>query len=74
MDVLALCETGTPTEDNWAGISSIEEFKSYNFPKYKPQPFINHAPRYLHSICVSVQLLLCCFIQYSVFVVSLCGQ
>ncbi|KTG45408.1 hypothetical protein cypCar_00018051 [Cyprinus carpio] len=36
---------GTPTEDNWAGISSIEEFKSYNFPKYKPQPFINHAPR-----------------------------
>uniref|UniRef100_A0A8C1B7C0 cyclin-dependent kinase n=1 Tax=Cyprinus carpio carpio TaxID=630221 RepID=A0A8C1B7C0_CYPCA len=56
---------GTPTEDNWAGISSIEEFKSYNFPKYKPQPFINHAPRYLHSICVSVQLLLCCFIQYS---------
>uniref|UniRef100_A0A8C2AZ65 cyclin-dependent kinase n=1 Tax=Cyprinus carpio TaxID=7962 RepID=A0A8C2AZ65_CYPCA len=56
---------GTPTEDNWAGILSIEEFKSYNFPKYKPQPFINHAPRYLHSICVSVQLLLCCFIQYS---------
>uniref|UniRef100_A0A8C1MHR4 Cyclin-dependent kinase 17 n=1 Tax=Cyprinus carpio TaxID=7962 RepID=A0A8C1MHR4_CYPCA len=56
---------GTPTEDNWAGISSIEEFKSYNFPKYKPQPFINHVPRYLHSICVSVQLLLCCFIQYS---------
>uniref|UniRef100_A0A672QWG3 Cyclin-dependent kinase 17-like n=1 Tax=Sinocyclocheilus grahami TaxID=75366 RepID=A0A672QWG3_SINGR len=44
---------GTPTEDNWPGISSIEEFKSYNFPKYKPQPFINHAPRYLHSICVS---------------------
>uniref|UniRef100_A0A673NC60 cyclin-dependent kinase n=1 Tax=Sinocyclocheilus rhinocerous TaxID=307959 RepID=A0A673NC60_9TELE len=43
---------GTPTEDNWPGISSIEEFKSYNFPKYKPQPFINHAPRYLLSICV----------------------
>uniref|UniRef100_A0A8B9GYF7 cyclin-dependent kinase n=1 Tax=Astyanax mexicanus TaxID=7994 RepID=A0A8B9GYF7_ASTMX len=36
---------GTPTEENWPGISSIEEFKSYNFPKYKPQPFINHAPR-----------------------------
>uniref|UniRef100_A0A672SCT3 cyclin-dependent kinase n=1 Tax=Sinocyclocheilus grahami TaxID=75366 RepID=A0A672SCT3_SINGR len=36
---------GTPTEDNWPSISSIEEFKSYNFPKYKPQPFINHAPR-----------------------------
>uniref|UniRef100_A0A671Y494 cyclin-dependent kinase n=1 Tax=Sparus aurata TaxID=8175 RepID=A0A671Y494_SPAAU len=37
---------GTPTEENWPGISSIEEFKSYNFPKYKPQPIINHAPRY----------------------------
>ncbi|XP_037616271.1 cyclin-dependent kinase 17 [Sebastes umbrosus] len=36
---------GTPTEDNWPGITSIEEFKSYNFPKYKPQPLINHAPR-----------------------------
>uniref|UniRef100_H2TJ87 cyclin-dependent kinase n=1 Tax=Takifugu rubripes TaxID=31033 RepID=H2TJ87_TAKRU len=36
---------GTPTEGNWPGISSIEEFKSYNFPKYKPQPIINHAPR-----------------------------
>uniref|UniRef100_A0AAQ5YNS4 cyclin-dependent kinase n=1 Tax=Amphiprion ocellaris TaxID=80972 RepID=A0AAQ5YNS4_AMPOC len=37
---------GTPTEENWPGISAIEEFKSYNFPKYKPQPIINHAPRY----------------------------
>uniref|UniRef100_A0A8C7WJ98 cyclin-dependent kinase n=1 Tax=Oncorhynchus mykiss TaxID=8022 RepID=A0A8C7WJ98_ONCMY len=36
---------GTPSEDNWPGISGVEEFKSYNFPKYKPQPFINHAPR-----------------------------
>uniref|UniRef100_A0A8P4KA53 cyclin-dependent kinase n=1 Tax=Dicentrarchus labrax TaxID=13489 RepID=A0A8P4KA53_DICLA len=36
---------GTPTEENWPGICSIEEFKSYNFPKYKPQPLINHAPR-----------------------------
>lgn len=36
---------GTPTEENWPGISSIEEFKSYSFPKYKPQPIINHAPR-----------------------------
>uniref|UniRef100_A0A9J7ZLL4 cyclin-dependent kinase n=2 Tax=Cyprinus carpio TaxID=7962 RepID=A0A9J7ZLL4_CYPCA len=54
---------GTPTEDNWPGISSIEEFKSYNFPKYKPQPFINHAPRYLRSICVSLRLLFCCFMQ-----------
>uniref|UniRef100_A0A8C3AUP1 cyclin-dependent kinase n=1 Tax=Cyclopterus lumpus TaxID=8103 RepID=A0A8C3AUP1_CYCLU len=36
---------GTPTDDNWPGICSIEEFKSYKFPKYKPQPLINHAPR-----------------------------
>uniref|UniRef100_A0A8C6UBH5 cyclin-dependent kinase n=1 Tax=Neogobius melanostomus TaxID=47308 RepID=A0A8C6UBH5_9GOBI len=36
---------GTPTEENWPGISSIEEFKTHNFPKYKPQLIINHAPR-----------------------------
>uniref|UniRef100_A0A8C6VUT5 cyclin-dependent kinase n=1 Tax=Nothobranchius furzeri TaxID=105023 RepID=A0A8C6VUT5_NOTFU len=41
---------GTPAEENWPGISSIEEFKSYNFPKYKPQPLINHAPRYT-AVC-----------------------
>ncbi|KAM4734808.1 cyclin-dependent kinase 17-like isoform 1-T1 [Anableps anableps] len=35
---------GTPTEDSWPGISSIDEFKSYKFSKYKPQPLINHAP------------------------------
>uniref|UniRef100_A0A8D3EA76 cyclin-dependent kinase n=1 Tax=Scophthalmus maximus TaxID=52904 RepID=A0A8D3EA76_SCOMX len=33
---------GTPTEDSWPGISSIDEFKSYKFPKYKAQPLINH--------------------------------
>lgn len=45
---------GTPTEENWPGISSVEEFKSYNFPKYKPQPLINHAPRYRASAdCLS---------------------
>lgn len=38
--------TGTPTEDNWPGISSIDEFKSQKFPKYKPQALINHAPRW----------------------------
>uniref|UniRef100_A0AAZ3RJU1 cyclin-dependent kinase n=1 Tax=Oncorhynchus tshawytscha TaxID=74940 RepID=A0AAZ3RJU1_ONCTS len=38
---------GTPSEDSWPGISGVEEFKSYNFPKYKPQPFINHAPSVL---------------------------
>ncbi|XP_038666827.1 cyclin-dependent kinase 17 isoform X2 [Scyliorhinus canicula] len=36
---------GTPTEDTWPGISSNDEFKAYNFPKYKPQLVINHAPR-----------------------------
>uniref|UniRef100_A0A3B4AWC7 cyclin-dependent kinase n=1 Tax=Periophthalmus magnuspinnatus TaxID=409849 RepID=A0A3B4AWC7_9GOBI len=40
-----LTPSSTPTEENWPGISSIEEFKSYNFPKYKPQLIINHAPR-----------------------------
>ncbi|XP_077451839.1 cyclin-dependent kinase 17-like isoform X1 [Stigmatopora argus] len=36
---------GTPTEDNWPGISCVEEFKSHKFPKYKTQALINHAPR-----------------------------
>uniref|UniRef100_A0A8C7WI34 cyclin-dependent kinase n=1 Tax=Oncorhynchus mykiss TaxID=8022 RepID=A0A8C7WI34_ONCMY len=36
---------GTPTEDSWPGIASMDEFKSYKFPKYKTQPLINHAPR-----------------------------
>uniref|UniRef100_A0A7N8WVA8 cyclin-dependent kinase n=1 Tax=Mastacembelus armatus TaxID=205130 RepID=A0A7N8WVA8_9TELE len=35
---------GTPTEDSWPGICSIDEFKSYKFPIYKTQPLINHAP------------------------------
>lgn len=52
---LCNCVTvGTPTEENWPGISSIEEFKSYNFPKYKPQPIINHAPRYWGHVWVCV--------------------
>ncbi|KAF4022560.1 hypothetical protein G4228_014979 [Cervus hanglu yarkandensis] len=36
---------GTPSQENWPGVSSNDEFKNYNFPKYKPQPLINHAPR-----------------------------
>ncbi|XP_015232232.1 cyclin-dependent kinase 17-like [Cyprinodon tularosa] len=36
---------GTPTEDSWPGISSIDEFRSHKFSKYKQQPLINHAPR-----------------------------
>ncbi|XP_055510845.1 cyclin-dependent kinase 18-like [Leucoraja erinacea] len=36
---------GTPTDDTWSGITSNEEFKTYNFPYYRPQPMINHVPR-----------------------------
>ncbi|MBZ3883203.1 Cyclin-dependent kinase 17 [Sciurus carolinensis] len=36
---------GTPSQETWPGVSSSDEFKNYNFPKYKPQPLINHAPR-----------------------------
>uniref|UniRef100_A0ACB8FNN7 Cyclin-dependent kinase 17 n=2 Tax=Sphaerodactylus townsendi TaxID=933632 RepID=A0ACB8FNN7_9SAUR len=36
---------GTPSQETWPGITSSDEFRNYNFPKYKPQPLINHAPR-----------------------------
>lgn len=36
---------GTPTEDSWPGISAVDDFKSYKFPKYKTQPLINQSPR-----------------------------
>ncbi|XP_077369646.1 cyclin-dependent kinase 17-like isoform X4 [Festucalex cinctus] len=36
---------GTPTEETWPGISTSEEFKTYNFPKYNAEPLVNHAPR-----------------------------
>uniref|UniRef100_A0A4W5LWX9 cyclin-dependent kinase n=1 Tax=Hucho hucho TaxID=62062 RepID=A0A4W5LWX9_9TELE len=36
---------GTPTEDSWPGISSNDEFRSYMFSQYRPQPLINHVPR-----------------------------
>nr|XP_032809843.1 cyclin-dependent kinase 17-like [Petromyzon marinus] len=36
---------GSPREDMWPGISSNEEYKSYNFPKYRSEPMITHAPR-----------------------------
>uniref|UniRef100_A0A8C9G3H7 mitogen-activated protein kinase n=1 Tax=Pavo cristatus TaxID=9049 RepID=A0A8C9G3H7_PAVCR len=41
---------GTPCQETWPGISSSDEFRNYNFPKYKPQPLINHAPRYFVDI------------------------
>ncbi|XP_036388844.1 cyclin-dependent kinase 17-like isoform X4 [Megalops cyprinoides] len=36
---------GTPTEETWPGITSSEEFKTYNFPRYHAEPLVNHAPR-----------------------------
>ncbi|XP_039627160.1 cyclin-dependent kinase 17-like isoform X4 [Polypterus senegalus] len=36
---------GTPSEETWPGITTNEEFKSYNFPHYKAEPLVNHAPR-----------------------------
>ncbi|XP_049920122.1 cyclin-dependent kinase 16-like isoform X5 [Epinephelus moara] len=36
---------GTPTEETWPGITTSEEFKTYNFPRYHAEPLVNHAPR-----------------------------
>uniref|UniRef100_UPI0037E95835 cyclin-dependent kinase 17-like isoform X1 n=1 Tax=Semicossyphus pulcher TaxID=241346 RepID=UPI0037E95835 len=36
---------GTPTEETWPGITTGEEFKTYNFPRYNAEPLVNHAPR-----------------------------
>ncbi|XP_038237221.1 cyclin-dependent kinase 16 isoform X2 [Dermochelys coriacea] len=36
---------GTPNEETWPGILSNEEFRSYNYPKYRPEALLNHAPR-----------------------------
>uniref|UniRef100_A0A8D3A477 cyclin-dependent kinase n=1 Tax=Scophthalmus maximus TaxID=52904 RepID=A0A8D3A477_SCOMX len=36
---------GTPTEETWQGITTSEEFKTYNFPQYNAEPLVNHAPR-----------------------------
>ncbi|XP_058245710.1 cyclin-dependent kinase 17-like isoform X5 [Hemibagrus wyckioides] len=36
---------GTPTEESWPGVSTSEEFRNYNFPRYRPEPLVNHAPR-----------------------------
>lgn len=46
LTLLLFLNTGTPCQETWPGISSSDEFRNYNFPKYKPQPLINHAPRY----------------------------
>jgi len=36
---------GTPTEQNWPGISVSEEFASHNFKCYSPEPLVKRAPR-----------------------------
>ncbi|XP_036306140.1 cyclin-dependent kinase 16-like [Pipistrellus kuhlii] len=36
---------GTPTEETWPGILSNEEFKAHNFPQYRAQALLSHAPR-----------------------------
>lgn len=45
---------GTPTEETWPGITTNEEFKTYNFPLYHAEPFVNHAPRYTGAVAVCV--------------------
>lgn len=61
---LLFLNTGTPCQETWPGISSSDEFRNYNFPKYKPQPLINHAPRYFvfylkKKICIPIALNIC---------------
>ncbi|XP_072481971.1 cyclin-dependent kinase 16 isoform X11 [Notamacropus eugenii] len=36
---------GTPTEETWPGISCNEEFKNYDYPKYRAEALPSHAPR-----------------------------
>ena len=36
---------GTPTEDNWPGISRSEELAGYKFPPYGPESLVSKAPR-----------------------------
>ncbi|XP_043936666.1 cyclin-dependent kinase 17-like [Protopterus annectens] len=36
---------GTPSEETWPGIMSNEEFKGYNYPKYRPEHLSNHVSR-----------------------------
>ncbi|XP_075813624.1 cyclin-dependent kinase 16 [Microtus pennsylvanicus] len=36
---------GTPTEETWPGILSNEEFRTYNYPKYRAEALLSHAPR-----------------------------
>ncbi|KAB1269754.1 Cyclin-dependent kinase 17 [Camelus dromedarius] len=47
---------GTPSQETWPGVSSNDEFKNYNFPKYKPQPLINHAPRFFMTLAPNLSV------------------
>uniref|UniRef100_A0A8D3C8M5 cyclin-dependent kinase n=1 Tax=Scophthalmus maximus TaxID=52904 RepID=A0A8D3C8M5_SCOMX len=48
---------GTPTEETWQGITTSEEFKTYNFPQYNAEPLVNHAPRCLTILSFSEDAL-----------------
>ena len=36
---------GTPTENNWPGISRSEELAGYKFPSYQSESLVTKAPR-----------------------------
>ncbi|XP_066566178.1 cyclin-dependent kinase 16 isoform X3 [Amia ocellicauda] len=36
---------GTPNEETWPGITSNEDFTSYNYPRYRADSLHNHTPR-----------------------------
>lgn len=44
---LQMRSAGTPTEESWPGITTSEEFKTYNFPQYQAEPLVSHAPRHV---------------------------
>ena len=46
MDTIFILQVlGTPTEDNWPGISMSEELQNYHFPYYPAEPLVKRAPR-----------------------------
>ena len=45
LTVCVLQVLGTPTEDNWPGISRSEELAGYKFPAYGPESLVSKAPR-----------------------------
>ncbi|KAM8793710.1 cyclin-dependent kinase 16 [Eudromia elegans] len=36
---------GTPTEETWPGIRGNEEFRAQQYPEYRPEGLLRHAPR-----------------------------